>query len=541
MDKRKKLVKLFYEIDEFIKQKSIKSDPYAFLLNKFYLSLMNKRPAAATLSGISKADFSLINNEFSDRLGRDFVLSLSITEILSLPSEKVIELSNVKVQPKQNLLVLTDTIVLPYETEKKVQLFIGYTSEKTHEQPFKNIEYYPISRESALSISIQTTLFDFMDEDNGTQLPPQNFDVVLDDAVHYSFPSENLLNTLSVLMRPNAVFYMMVKKIFLSSPLTRKEKKNLYSVFETEEIDRFTDLLQLKLLKKMEGRIPALPKNVVIRDVESGKMLELDKNCLDFNHLFTFNDSVTSDQLALVSKIEERAGATCGDYFRFFLGMFRNVPIDSMIKTLRRNASYKPLITSKEILPFNTFKIKKYIYPDPEVFFQIPPESSFESKKLLMRYLSVKPVFAYDEDGLYFMNDVAAVIPRTQDIDLYFAEGYLNSKLVEFFYKIKFPHHNKFLKKNFNKIPFVLCGKSSQHIISREVLSIRRIYRDMILSRDRETLQKELSVVSDRLDGYIYQLFKLSMDEIDIIEKYVCENSDSQEADDEKQMENTGR
>lgn len=523
MDKRKKLVKLFYEIDEFIKQKSIKSDPYAFLLNKFYLSLMNKRPAAATLSGISKADFSLLNNEFSDRLGRDFVLSLSITEILSLPSEKVIEVRNVKVQPRQNLLVLTDTIVLPYETEKKVQLFIGYTSERTHEQPFKNIEYYPISRESALSISIQTTLFDFMDEDNGTQLPPQNFDVVLDDAVHYSFPSESLLNTLSVLMQPNAVFYLMVKKIFLSSPLTRKEKKNLYNLFETEEIDRFSDLLQLKLLKKLEGRVPALPKNVVIRDAVSGKTLELDKNCLDFNHLFTFNDSVSADQLALVDKIEERAGATCGDYFKFFLGMFRNAPTDDVIKTLRRGAAYRPFVTSKDIVPFHTLKIKKYVYPDPDVFFQIPLESNFESKKLLMRYLSVKPVFAYDEDGLYFMNDVAAVIPRTPDIDLYFAEGYLNSKLVEFFYKIKFPHHNKFLKKNFSKIPFILCGKSFQQIISDDVRTIRRLYRDMILSRDREALQHELAVVSDRLDSHIYQLFKLSMEEVGIIEKCLKE------------------
>ena len=77
MDKRKKLVKLFYEIEEFVKQKSIKSDPYAFLLNKFWLSLQNKRPAANTLVGITKSDFSVLNNEFSDRLGRDFVLSLT--------------------------------------------------------------------------------------------------------------------------------------------------------------------------------------------------------------------------------------------------------------------------------------------------------------------------------------------------------------------------------------------------------------------------------------------------------------------------------
>ena len=540
MDKRKKLVKLFYEINDFIRQNSLNSDPYAFLLNKFWLSLQNKRPAANTLVGISKSDFSVLNNEFSDRLGRDFVLSLSITSILSLPTEKVFELQNVKVQPKQSVLVLADSIILPYETEKKIQLFIGYSSEKTKESPFKNIEYYPVSREADLSVSIQATLFDFMNNDN-TQLRPQNFDVVIDDAVNYSFPSESLLNTLSVLMKYDSSFYLIVKKVFLSSPLTRKDKKSLYSHFEAEEIDRFADFLQLRSLKKVEGRVYPQSHNVVIRDLTSGKVLELDRGCLDFNHLYTFNDDVTADQLALVSKIEEHAGATCGDYFRFFLGMFRNAPIDDIVETLRKNAGYRPLVTSKEILPFRDFRVKKYIYPDPQAFFQIPPESSFESKKLLMRYLSVKPVFAYDEEGLYFMNDVAAVVPRTPDIDLYFAEGYLNSKLVEFFYKIKFPHHNKFLKKNFNKIPFVLCGKNIQNIIANEVRSIRRIYHSMVLTGDREALQKELDAIMERLDGFVYQLFKLSLDEINIIERYVCENSDSQETDDEKQMENTDR
>jgi len=530
MDKRKKLVKIFYEIDDFIRQKSINSDPYAFLLNKFHLTLMNKRPAAATLSGISKADFSLLNNEFSDRLGRDFVLSLSVSAILSLPAEKVIEIQNLKVQPKQSVLLLTDSIVLPYETEKKIQLFIGFCSERTKESPFKNIEYYPVSRDAALSISIQTTLFDIMNEDESTQLRPQNFDIVFDDSVNYSFPSENLLGTLSILLKYDSSFYLMVKKAFLSSPLTRKDKKNLYSLFETEEIDRFADFLQLKLQKKVEGRIPALSQNVVIRDLSEGKVLELDRNCLDFNHLFTFNDKVTADQLALVSKIEEKAGnETCGDHFRFFLGMFRKAPVDGLVKTLRTSASYRPLVTSKEILPFRKFKIKKYIYPDPEAFFQIPDESNFESKKLLMRYLSVKPVFAYDDDGLYFMNDVAAVVPRTSDIDLFFAEGYLNSRLVEFFYKIKFPHHNKFLKKNFNKIPFMLCGKSFQQLISNEVLSLHRIYRDMSLSRESEALKKELTAVSERLEGFVYQLFKLSLGEINIIERYLGENADSQE------------
>ena len=239
---------------------------------------------------------------------------------------------------------------------------------------------------------------------------------------------------------------------------------------------------------------------------------------------------MSGEELELVAKIEEKAGATCGDYFKFFLGMFRNAPIDDKLESLRRSAQYRPFITSKEILPFRELQVKKYIYPDPQLFFQIPSESSFESRKLLMKYLSVKPVFAYDEDGLYFLNDVAAVIPRTSDIDFFFAEGFLNSKIVEFFYKIKFPHHNKFLKKNFNKIPFVLCPRNIQKIISELVLKIRGIYKDIALTGDNELRQAEISSLSARLDGFFYQLFKLTPAEIAAIERHLNEKPENPEA-----------
>lgn len=533
MDKRKKLVKLFYEIKTFVGQKALNSDPYAFLLNKFALTLQNKRPAANTLSGISKADFSLINNEFSDRLGRDFILSLSLTQILSLPSERVIEVSNIKVLPKQSLLVLTDTVVLPYEIEKKIQLFIGYCSERTPLSPFQNVEYYPIARDAALSISIQSTLFDLISNDN-TQLKPVNFDVIIDDSVSYLFPSENLLNTLSVLLRPNGVFFLMVKKTFLSTPLTKKEKKSLYSLFEPKEIDRFPEFLLLRLEKRIEEAI-VVSKNIMIKDQTNNKTLELEKSSLDFNHLFTFNDNVSAEQLDLIAKIEEKAGYTCGDYFRFFLGMFRNGPVDSLLESLRKSAEYQPLITSKELLPFCTPKIKRYIYPDEKSFFQIPPHDNFVQKKLLMKYLSVKPVFVYDQASLYFMNDIAAVIPRTPDVDFFFAEGYLNSKLVEFFYKVKFPHHNKFLKKNFCKIPFFKCPSAVQNVISALVKKMHTLYEKQSVSSSKDpALEKEISASHKRLDSFIYQLFKLDQDEVDIIERFVEADHGAQEAADEE-------
>ena len=42
--------------------------------------------------------------------------------------------------------------------------------------------------------------------------------------------------------------------------------------------------------------------------------------------------------------------------------------------------------------------------------------------------------------------------------------------------------------------------------------------------------ESELKAILERLDGFVYQLFRLSQDEISVIESYLGENPDSQEA-----------
>ena len=200
MDKRKKLVKLFNDIKAFIESNSIETSPHSFLLNRFYLSVNNKRPGTSSLCGISRNDFSLINREFEDRLKRDFVLSLSVSAILSLPAKKVFEIDNLKTGQKSSVLIMTDSIVLSHEIEKKSLIFIGYNNRDISGTPFGNIEFYPVSKDSPLSISLQATLFDMISDDQLT-LKPHSFDIVLDDAVNYGFPSENLVENIFSLLK----------------------------------------------------------------------------------------------------------------------------------------------------------------------------------------------------------------------------------------------------------------------------------------------------------------------------------------------------
>ena len=514
MDKRKKAVKLFNEISDYINQNDMDVSPYTFLLNRFYLTVNNKRASSATLNGIEKKDFSFIAKRFEDRLKRDFVLSLSISQILSLPSNKVYEADCFKPVLKPSILLLSNSIVLPWEIEKKSQIHIAYHGENGFPSMFTNLEYYPVSRETPFSISLQSTIFDIITND-ATKLRPFTFDIILDDAVEHPFPSENLVENISQLLKHKGDYHLLVKKNFLSSPLTKMNKKLLYSFFTTTEINRFPKYLYMKL-ERTGDSTRSETSNVVIKDHIGKKSLKLEKFHLDFNNMLTFNDGISSEQISLLSKIESKATHRAGECFKFFIGMFKERGAEPLIDSLRRSNRFKPFIRSKEIETYSVFQIKQWIVPDKDSFFQIPPKENFEREKLILRYLSVKPVFLYDAAGLYFLNDVAAVIPRTGEIDLFYSEGYFNSKVIDYYYRVKFPHHSKFLKKNFNTIPFFLCSKSIQKIISDLVKEIRELKNsENPGSEDGSSTVKQKK---DKLDRFFYQLFKLTPEEISIIE-----------------------
>lgn len=514
MDKRKKTVKLFKDINTFITESNIETNPHIFLLNRFYLTVNSKRASNSSLKGIDKNSFSLINKKFEDRLKRDFILSLSISFILSLPSGKVYEVS---APARSSLLFLTDSVVIPYDIEKKSQLYFSYLGNFDQETPFQNIESYPIIRNKPFSISLQSTLFDIIQNDSNT-LKPFSFDVIFDDSVNYGFAENDFIENISSLLKTNGELFLVAKKNFLSSPLTKQNKKALYTFFTASEIHRFKKHLFLKMIKKNDALFTQ-NENIVIKDHTEDRTIKVKKKNLRFNNLLTFDETIKQEQIQILKKIEERADSTSGECFKFFIGMFKNGDANPQIESLRKSRRFKPFIRSREIVPYTFTPVKNWIIPDKDVFFQIPPTENFEREKLLLRYHSVKPVVTYDNSGLYFLNDVASISPRTDDIDMFFAEGYFNSKVIEYYYRIKFPHHNKFLKKNFSIIPFFVCSRNIQKIISESVCEIREINSRINLKDDPDEKTVEmLKTKMHQLDKFFFQLFKLNPEEIRTIE-----------------------
>jgi hypothetical protein len=229
------------------------------------------------------------------------------------------------------------------------------------------------------------------------------------------------------------------------------------------------------------------------------------------NPLLTFNDSLNDNTLKLIRKIESTAQKTAKDFFNFFIGIFVFKNKDLAINKLRLNFRFEPFVFAKDLEPFKLQTTKRWFLPEKSKIKSMPSLKLFKQKKLIMKYFSTVPKAIYDEKELVFFNDLAGVFTKKDDVLLEFAEIYFNSNLIKFYYKNKFPHNNKFLKKNFNKLPFFKPSINIQKIIVEDVRKLK----------ENEKNQEKFNKIKKNLNKYIYQLFKLSKEEIDIIEKNI--------------------
>ncbi|HOW52192.1 MAG TPA: TaqI-like C-terminal specificity domain-containing protein [bacterium] len=514
MDKRKKLLKLFNDVRSFCGESGIATDPYTFLLNRFYFTVSGKRLSPSLLTGISADDFVKINNRFSDRLKREVVSSWSISYILSLPNPTPMEATPRTSLSRHDILFLSDAVYLPYHLEKEHALHFAYHDEGSFHSPFAAVLCYPLSKEKPVEISVQATIFDMLSADQ-SKIKPYRFDLILDEAIASTLPQEGFFKNISLLLHEEGSYLLHLKKNFLVSPATKKTKKFLYDLFALREITKDKQKLVLHLGRK---RPPEVERPITITDSVNGSFFTVPDDFITFNNLLTFNDSLAYDEIRLLQKIESIAeGNICADHFDFFIGMFPEQGVRPPIETLRKSTRYKPFIRGREIVPFTEPNPNAWIIPDKEFFFQLPASAQFERHKLIARYLSVRPVMCIDRGGLHFMSDIAGIIPKSDDISLEFAEGYFNSSVMLFYYTLKFPHHNKFLKKNFNSIPFAPAKKHVQRIIAQSVENMRH------LLCSPENAKKDITAQIERerrnLDRDMYQHFRLTHDDIRIIEQ----------------------
>ena len=159
----------------------------------------------------------------------------------------------------------------------------------------------------------------------------------------------------------------------------------------------------------------------------------------------------------------------------------------------------EPVFRGKDIEPYRCRPATNYIVYEPWRFQQSAPEAYYRApEKLLYRFISDKPVFAYDDTAALSLNSCNILIPRIEGMDMKYILAVLNSSVIQFFFAKQF-HSVKILRSHIERLPIPIVGREVQWEIVALV--------DGLLA---DLPEEERVVLRGKLDQRIAALYGLS-------------------------------
>ena len=127
---------------------------------------------------------------------------------------------------------------------------------------------------------------------------------------------------------------------------------------------------------------------------------------------------------------------------------------------------YEPIFTGKEILPYVLKPARKYLLYDRKQLQQVAKEEYYRApEKLVYKFISKKPVFAYDNTQSLFLNSANILIPKIPNMSIKTVMAYLNSDLFHYIYLQMFGEI-KILKGNLMELPFPQISKEQDVMLA---------------------------------------------------------------------------
>jgi type I restriction-modification system DNA methylase subunit len=149
-----------------------------------------------------------------------------------------------------------------------------------------------------------------------------------------------------------------------------------------------------------------------------------------------------------------------------------------------------------------------------------PRESGFfDKQKIVCPRIAEKNRFAIDDSGAYLSDSAVAIIPKR--IDIYLLLGILNSKIAEAFIRSTSPYvqgkYYNYSKSYIEKIPIKQpTNKKEDAIADRIIVIVKEIIK---LKKKNEN--SETKALETEIDKLVFELYGISPDEQQVIEKIV--------------------
>lgn len=167
---------------------------------------------------------------------------------------------------------------------------------------------------------------------------------------------------------------------------------------------------------------------------------------------------------------------------------------------------YEIILKGSDVHRYGITSSGNYIRFTPESFQQVAPTEVYRAKeKLLYRFISEVPIFAYDDRQTLSLNSCNIVIPNIPGLRMKYILAVLNSSIAAFYISQKF-NSVKLLRSHIEQVPIPVVSNDVQERIIKKV--------DRIMNSS-----ENISGLYEDLDNEIMALFAVSANQIDLIKE----------------------
>jgi type I restriction-modification system DNA methylase subunit len=249
------------------------------------------------------------------------------------------------------------------------------------------------------------------------------------------------------------------------------------------------------------------------------------------NSDYVFNSNVGTDDLELIKKIKTNS-TRLGDLCLVKNGMKVR---KEFVSNKQEDNRYKKFLLGASVKPFLIDYKGKWVCYDKSLEQEFSNQAFREeelfkapSKILIRQVMGKDSIFAtLDNQSFYIDQSIYILLPKKESINLPFILGLLNSKLLYFFFSKTFSDR----KETFPKIKGVQLAEfpvretSNDNISQTEIakavdslIKLNEELRSAKLPDKIEQLKIRIDHIDKRINILVYELYKITKDEIAIIE-----------------------
>lgn len=231
---------------------------------------------------------------------------------------------------------------------------------------------------------------------------------------------------------------------------------------------------------------------------EKNKEYKIKTRRMVTDEIFSF--ATTDEEYEIIQKIENiKNKVTLKNNAKFALGIVTGD--NKKYISNKRNDSNEIVLKGSDIYKFKFSEPQNYITFKPERFQQVAPAELYRAEeKLLYRFISGSPIFAYDDNKTLSLNSCNVLIPEIEGLSIKYIMAILNSSVAEFYYKKQFKSV-KVLRSYIEQIPIPFESANVQNEIVEIV--------DKIIQGN--------SSLYELLDKKIAMLYQITKEEYSII------------------------